>query len=805
MTKASAGVKKPKRTPPDPGKEVEELRDKVRELEETLDAIRSGEVDAIIVAKGDAQQIYTLEGADHPYQILVENIREGVLTLSRSGMILYTNTRFAEMVKLPLEELPGTSFFDYICPEHCLEIEDAMREIQGRDFKGRARIRHGSSSLPVLITMASFSQDEKTTISVVIADRSIEEKRIFFQAKMLDAVGDAVVALDTDQKIIYWNDAATKTYGWKQKEVLGRNFVELTESKVSEKEIQAIGKHLEMGEIWSGEYIVRHRDGHLFPVFANSSPIFDDNKNLIAVIHASHDITERKGAEEKLRTSYEFTSTILESIGGSLITLDKNWHFTYINQRAVIPNISPEDLIGKSIWEVFPEIIGTPLETLYREVMASRKPAVYENKSRVAHGRYFELHVYPVGDSGLAIFGQDITERKEAELALREAQERTITILEGIADTYYSLDTHWRFSTVNPAAEKAPFGRPATELLGKVIWDLYPALVGTRIHQHYLDAAEKHTLEHYEAQSPLNGLWYEVFMQGREGGVDVYMRDITERREAEEALRESERRYKELVESANSIIIKMDKEGKISFVNEFAQNYFGYSLNELLGQDVRILIPETESSSGRRLEEMTNSILKNPDDFAENINENVRKNGERVWISWRNRAIRDSDGNVIGNLAIGQDITERRKAEEALRYSEENLLQAQELLEAVTKGTDVIIAVQDTNFRYIYFNQPYKEEIKRLTGKDLTIGSSMIEVFAEIPKEQKMSLHEWAKVLNGEKVNQTIAFGSPGSMNHRIYHVLHTPIRDADGTIIAAGEVAYDVTRQIQVEDALRE
>ena len=113
---------------------------------------------------------------------------------------------------------------------------------------------------------------------------------------------------------------------------------------------------------------------------------------------------------------------------------------------------------------------------------------------------------------------------------------------------------------------------------------------------------------------------------------------------------------------------------------------------------------------------------------------------------------------------MGQDITERRKAEEALRYSEENLLQAQELLEAVTKGTDVIIAVQDTNFRYIYFNQPYKEEIKRLTGKDLTIGLSMIEVFAGIPEEQKMSLNEWDKVLNGENVNQTIAFGSPGSM-----------------------------------------
>ena len=126
------------------------------------------------------------------------------------------------------------------------------------------------------------------------------------------------------------------------------------------------------------------------------------------------------------------------------------------------------------------------------------------------------------------------------------------------------------------------------------------------------------------------------------------------------------------------------------------------------------------------------------------------------------------------------------------------------MLDDVTRGTDVIIAVQDTNFRYIFFNQPYKEEIKRLTGKDLTIGSSMIDLFAKIPEEQKMSLDEWGKVLNGENVNQTIAFGPPGR-NRRVYHVLHTPIRDVKGVIIAAGEVAFDITRQAQVEEALRE
>ncbi len=97
MNREDAGLKK----------EAGELREKVRELEETLDAIRSGEVDAIVVSKGDTRQVYTLEGADHPYQALIENIREGALTLSRTGMILYTNTRFAEMVQVPPTTCPA--------------------------------------------------------------------------------------------------------------------------------------------------------------------------------------------------------------------------------------------------------------------------------------------------------------------------------------------------------------------------------------------------------------------------------------------------------------------------------------------------------------------------------------------------------------------------------------------------------------------------------------------------------------------------------------------------------------------------
>jgi PAS domain S-box-containing protein len=139
-----------------------------------------------------------------------------------------------------------------------------------------------------------------------------------------------------------------------------------------------------------------------------------------------------------------------------------------------------------------------------------------------------------------------------------------------------------------------------------------------------------------------------------------------------------------------------------------------------------------------------------------------------------------------------------------MEKKEEELQRAHELLEAITKGTDVIIAAQDTNFCYTFFNEAYAEEIKRITGRDIAIGTSMVELYKDIPEELNRTLREWSKVLQGENVNQMIEFGNHGQ-GRKIYHVLHTPIRDMEGTIVGAGEVAFDVTRQEQMEETLRE
>ncbi len=132
-------------------------------------------------------------------------------------------------------------------------------------------------------------------------------------------------------------------------------------------------------------------------------------------------------------------------------------------------------------------------------------------------------------------------------------------------------------------------------------------------------------------------------------------------------MQKSERKYRELVENANSIILRWTRDGRITFLNEFGQRFFGYSAEEIIGRHVMgTIVPATESD-GRNLHRLMDQILADPAAFEQNINENIRSNGERVWISWTNRIVRDAQGQVSEILSIGTDITERKRAEEVIR------------------------------------------------------------------------------------------------------------------------------------------
>ena len=139
-----------------------------------------------------------------------------------------------------------------------------------------------------------------------------------------------------------------------------------------------------------------------------------------------------------------------------------------------------------------------------------------------------------------------------------------------------------------------------------------------------------------------------------------------EREKAAVDLQQSESKYRELVQNANSAIIRWKRDGAISFFNEYAQKFFGYSAEEVIGKHVNILIPEQESTGGD-LTGLVQDIVNHPESYVNNINENVLRDGSRVWMAWTNRPVFDQEGQVLEILAVASDITERKRAEEELR------------------------------------------------------------------------------------------------------------------------------------------
>ncbi|MEG4986532.1 PAS domain S-box protein [Microcoleus sp. BR0-C5] len=138
-------------------------------------------------------------------------------------------------------------------------------------------------------------------------------------------------------------------------------------------------------------------------------------------------------------------------------------------------------------------------------------------------------------------------------------------------------------------------------------------------------------------------------------------------------LRSSEAKYRQLVENSNSMIVQLDSEGKITFFNECAETFFGYSEAEIIGKSaIGTIIPKTdlfESDLATKIRD----CLAQPQKYFQNENENIRSNGERVWIAWTNKPLLDAKGNVAGLLCIGTDISERKQAEIALQASESEL------------------------------------------------------------------------------------------------------------------------------------
>src|ERR1700719_3067318 len=174
--------------------ELDELRQRLQEAEETLDAIRNGEVDALVVSGPAGEKVFTLEGAEHPYRVLVESMNEGAISLSREGTVLYCNSAFARMVGISLDQVMGHDVTEFVPSED----RDALKKLikQGLDEAVRAEMTLLPSSgtcLPTQFSLNPVDLEGNPSIGVIVTDLS--ERRRQEQAEAAVRMRDEFLAI----------------------------------------------------------------------------------------------------------------------------------------------------------------------------------------------------------------------------------------------------------------------------------------------------------------------------------------------------------------------------------------------------------------------------------------------------------------------------------------------------------------------------------------------------------------------------------------------------------------------------------
>ena len=301
----------------------------------------------------------------------------------------------------------------------------------------------------------------------------------------------------------------------------------------------------------------------------------------------------------------------------------------------------------------------------------------------------------------------------------RAAQQRFADIIEFLPDATFVIDQDKRIIAWNQACESLTGVKKET-MLGQgdyayaepffrkrrpILIDLLD-LTGPEVEAAYKYVQRKGNRVYVESFIPhlrggqgahLWGVASPLYDQnGQRCGAIETVRDITEHKIMEETLRKSEREYRELVMLANSIIMRWSPEGRITFLNEFGQRFFGYSAKEIIGLSLAgTLVPENDSS-GTNLGSLIREIGDDPLRYERTVSENIRRNGERVWIDWTNRTVLDEQGKIQEILSIGSDITERRLAVEQIRRLNNELRQHAETLEQrVAERTRELAAIND--------------------------------------------------------------------------------------------------------------
>ena len=298
--------------------EINRLRTRLSEVEEALGAIQRGEVDALVVSGPVGEQIYTLQGAEHPYRVMVEAINEGAATLLLDGTILYSNRQFAEMLGQPLEKLIGRHLGDFFPSNARPDVQDILLRATNGPIRCEVELpQDGGSVLPAQLSVNPFtdsgtdalclvatdiSQAKRAELERVLAERALTEQEERNRLILSNIRDYAIFLLDAGGNVTSWDSGAERVHAFNAEQIIGRHFSRFFTPEDVERRKPELALQIASAEDRAESEGWRLRsDGSRFWANVILTSLRDENAKLRGFICVTRDVTDRKRAEEELR------------------------------------------------------------------------------------------------------------------------------------------------------------------------------------------------------------------------------------------------------------------------------------------------------------------------------------------------------------------------------------------------------------------------------------------------------------------------------------------------------------------------
>jgi PAS domain S-box-containing protein len=551
----------------------------------------------------------------------------------------------------------------------------------------------GSLVLAVLIDVRAKRSLQKShdELELRVEERTAELKEKQAQLEeaeersrlLLESADEGIFGVAENGLVNFINPAGLALLGFETDELIGQKIHPLihhTRPDGTPYPVEECPMHqsLTRGVVGSrDDEVLWRKDGTSFPVEYTSVPI-RKNGGIAGTVVVFRDISERKEAEEALRKSRATARGLLDATQESLLLLDKEGTIIAANRTAARRHQrKPEELIGKNRFDMLSENLRESRKAHFKGVLQTGNPADFED---VRDGMVFRHLYYPVQDKqgaimGVAIFAQDITERKRAEDAIRESQERLSTILKTTNQGFWLVDNDTITLDVNNAMCEI-LGRAKGEIIGRKIYDFLDEESRSKVRkQEEMRRESKRSL--YEASlirsngekvpclvnaSPL------LDKDGDKIGSFGMFTDITERKAAEEAVRESRERLDTILKTTAQGFWLNDKDDNIMEVNEAMCEILGLVKEEIVGSNFFDFLDEKNKEIVREQNRMREKGIQSTYEIAL-----IRADGQQVPCLMNDSPLMDADGNVIGSFGMTTNIAERKQMEEELRRNVDEL------------------------------------------------------------------------------------------------------------------------------------